>query len=194
MSVVPSSTPFTVPGFNGANNATPEGFLTFLRSLRDDFLGDQKLLKSATADKDAWVTVVDGLTDHMLGPFPSPDVVAWVTMKEKIIVTEATLEVIKRVFVRVEGIFSNSEKVLKKLFVRLVDLRRILEVWTQTENTCDKDMFTPLEMKDRTCTVLTSILRGLGNSNPLTSVTPEPSWKVLKGILQESLDVCNGKL
>ncbi len=93
MSAVPPSTPFPVPGLNGtSDNATPAEFLSFLRNLINEYLGDNcpRITK-----KDTWVTVVNGLTDHLLGTFPLPDVVSWNAMQEKVEMTEVSLEVIK---------------------------------------------------------------------------------------------------
>ncbi|KDR84099.1 hypothetical protein GALMADRAFT_697464 [Galerina marginata CBS 339.88] len=170
MKAVPPSTPF--PGLKGSdNNTSPAEFLQFLRSITAQYLGDNAA-RIAASNKDAWIAVVDGLTDHLLGSFPLPDIVSWNTMKEKIVMTEATLDVIRRVFLRVEGIYSSSEGLVKKLFVRLLNLCGVLD--------------------EKAFGVLVSILRGLGDHNPLISEGPESSWKVLRGILKECLDVCNG--
>ena len=194
MSAVPPSTPFPVPGFNASSgNATPAQFLEFLRSLITEYLGDTspRILSSAKA---AWVTIVDGLTDHFLGPFPLPDIVAWETMLEKVEMTDATLEVIKRVFMRVEGIYNGSEVLVRKMFARLLDLCRTLDVWVDVGILSGDQAFTPGYIKEKTLGLLVFLLRGLGNNTPPPSEQQyQPSWKTMREILKECVDVCHGE-
>lgn len=192
MNTAPTSTPFQVPGFNGAdNNATPTEFLKFLRSLTTQYLGENTS-RITSDNKDTWVTIVDGLTDHLLGTFPPPDIVSWDTMKEKIVMTEATLEVIGRVFLRVDGIYDASGDLVRKLFARLLDLCRVLDVWIETEVLISKDSISPSHLKERALSVLTSILRGLGDGVSATPEQSKPYWQTLRSVLQECVDTCNG--
>ena len=195
MSAVPTSTPFPVPGFNASSsNATPAQFLEFLRSLITQYLGDTspRILSSAKA---AWVTIVDGLTDHFLGSFPLPDVVTWETMQEKVEMTEAALEVIRRVFMRVEGIYNGSEDLVRKIFARLLDLCRTLDVWVDVGIPSGDQAFTPGYIKEKAFSLLVFLLRGLGDSDntpPPSDHQSQPSWKMLREILKECIDVCHG--
>ena len=50
----------------------------------------------------------------------------WDGIQERLEVTEATLEVIRRVFLRVDGIFTGSEGLVRKIFVGLMDFCRVL--------------------------------------------------------------------
>ncbi|KAF8961111.1 hypothetical protein BDZ97DRAFT_1258324 [Flammula alnicola] len=189
MNTIPPSTPFPVPGFNGADsNATPAEFLKFLRSLIIQYLGDD--CPRITANKAAWVTIVNGLTDHLLGSFPLPDIVIWNTMEEKIVMTEVTLEVIRRVFLRVDGVYNGSEGLVRKMFARLLDLCQVLDVWTNREVVCAEGTFSPAQMNEKALNVLVSVLRGLGDSSAVLSEEHDPSWKTLRGVLKECLDVC----
>ena len=194
MSAVPPSTPFPVPGFNASSsNATPAQFLEFLRSLITQYLGDTspRILSSA---KTAWATIVDGLTDHFLGPFPLPDFVTWETMQEKVEITEATLEVIRRVFMRVEGIYNGSEVLVRKMFARLLDLCRTLDLWVDIEILSGDQAYTPGYVKEKALSLLVFLLRGLGNNIPPPSDQQyQPSWKTLREILKECVDVCHGE-
>ena len=194
MSVVPTSTPFPVPGFSASSdNATPAQFLDFLRSLITQYLGDTspRILSSA---KVAWVTIVDGLTDHFLRPFPLPDIVTWETMQEKVEMTEATLEVIRRVFMRVEGIYNGSEDLMRKMFARLLDLCRALDVWVDVGILSGDQEFTPGYIKEKALGLLVFLLRGLSDNIPPPSSDHhyQPSWKTLREILKECVDVCHG--
>jgi serine/threonine-protein kinase ATR len=190
---VPTSTPFPVPGFNASSsNATPAQFLEFLRSLITQYLGDTspRILSSAKA---AWVTIVDGLTDHFLGSFPLPDIVSWETMQEKVEMTEATLEVIRRVFIRVEGIYNGSEVLVRKMFARLLDLCKTLDVWVDVGIPSGILAFTPEYIKEKALGLLVFVLRGLGDNTPPPSDHQyQPSWKTLREILNECIDVCHG--
>ena len=191
MSAVPPSTPFPVPGLNGtSDNATPAEFLSFLRNLINEYLGDN--CPRITKNKDTWVTVVNGLTDHLLGTFPLPDVVSWNAMQEKVEMTEVSLEVIRRVFLRVDNVDIGSEDITRKLSARLLDLCRVLDVWGEMEVDCGEGMFSPVHLKGRAFETLVSVLRCLGDNTPMTSEEYDPSWKSLRVILQEYVAVVQG--
>ncbi|KAF8165695.1 hypothetical protein B0H34DRAFT_248869 [Crassisporium funariophilum] len=189
MNTVLSSTPFPVPAFGGTDsNATPAEFLEFLRSLITQYLGDA-CPRIPAANKAAWITIVDGLTDHFLGPFPSPDIVSWNTMQEKVEVTAMTLEVIGRVFRRVECIYNGSEQLVRKLFARLLDLCKVLDIWIDSK-ICGETTLSSYNMKQKALALLTLILRGLGDNCPSPSDKSDLSWGVLRAILKECIDVC----
>jgi len=186
----PPSTPFPVPGFHGGNNnASPAEFLEFLRSLTTQYLGD-KCDRIRATDKTVWVTIVDGLTDHFLGAFPQPDIVSWNTMQDKVEMTEATLEVIRRVFLRVDGIYTGSVDLFRKVFVRLLDLCGVLDIWKEAATETGESGLPSTRMREKTILTLTTLLRGLDGNNP--SEAQESSWKALRRILQECVDVCAG--
>ncbi|KAJ3516810.1 hypothetical protein NLJ89_g892 [Agrocybe chaxingu] len=187
----PPSTPFPVPGFSGTdNNASPAEFLKFLRSLTTQYLGDNSP-RILAINKPAWMTIVNGLTDHFLSSFPLPDIVSWNAMQERVEVVEVTLEAIKRVFERVEGIFNDSEELVRKLFARLLDLCRVLDLWIEPEIVFEEAMFSPAHMKEKASLLLIAVLRGLGDNAPAPSEQHPPSWKVLREVLVESIGVCN---
>lgn len=193
MSAVPPSTPFPVPGFNGtSSNATPTEFLNFLRSLITKYLGDN--CPRVTESKETWVTVVDGLTDHLLGSFPLPEIVSWDAMDEKVVMTEVTLDVIRRVFSRVDGVYNGAEGLVQKVFARLLDLCGALDVWNEEEVVCKEGLFSPAHMKDMALVTVVSLLRGLGECSPVVLEGQTPSWKVLRMILKECIDVGQGEL
>jgi serine/threonine-protein kinase ATR len=191
MSAIPS-TPFPLPAFNGTNtNASPAEFLKFLRSLVTQYLGDN--CPRIAENKTAWVTIVDGLTDHFLGSFPLPDIVSWNTMEEKVVMTEVTLDVIRRVFLRVDDIYNGSETLLKKVFVRLLDLCRAFDMWRETEVVCGDGIFSPSHMKEKAFSTVISVFRGLGDNSPVLSGEHDPSWKTLQTILKECVDMGDGE-
>ena len=63
-------------------------------------------------------------------------------MQEKVEMTEATLEVIRRVFMLVESIYNGSEVLVRKMFARPLDLCRTLDVWIDI-GILSGDQFTP---------------------------------------------------
>lgn len=191
MSAIPPSTPFPVPGLNGtSDNATPAEFLSFLRSIINEYLGDN--CPRITKTKDTWVTIVNGLTDHLLGTFPLPDVVSWNAMEEKVVMTEVSLDVIRRVFLRVESVDIGSEGIVRKLSARLLDLCKALDVWREAEVIYGEGMFSPAYLKDRAFETLVSVLRCLGDNTPMISEEHDPSWKSLRIILKEYIAVVQG--
>lgn len=193
MNPTPSSTQFSVPQLgNSQSGATPAEFLEFLRSLPLQYLGDN-CRRIPASDKLTWITIVNGLTDHFLGPFPLPGVVLWNAMQEKGEMIEGTLEVVRRVFLRVDTIYNDSLELVRKLFVRLLDLCRTMDVWmgTPVQDAIDNQI-TPLTLRGRALSVLVSVLRGLGSNNPLPS-GQQPSWMILRDVLKAGLEFCRGK-
>ena len=189
MNILPPSTPFSVSGLN-TTDSNP-GFLAFMRSLIDDHLSDEPP-RIPSSSKDVWVTSLNGLIDNLLGPFPSPDTASWNLIEEKILVLDAALEVILRAFLRVEGIYTNSERFIRKMVTRLLDLCRALEVWTEVDVDSGGELFTPIHLKDKAFGTLVTLLRGLGNSS-VHSEQQEPSWNTLRSILNEVLDIGFGR-
>ena len=94
----------------------PAEFVVFLRPRNNDHLGD---LSDSSKDKNNWTTIVGGLVDHFLRSFYLPDTVPLDGIRERLEVTEATLEVIRCVFLRVDWIFTGSEGLVRKFFVRI---------------------------------------------------------------------------
>lgn len=188
-----SSTPFPVPTFHGSgDDASPEQFLKFLQNLISEYLGGDSTTRISSNNKDTWVTIITGLTDHFLVSFPLPDSVSWTMMREKMIMMETTFEVIQRVFNCVEGIYNGSEVLVKNIFARLLSLCRVLDVWVDAGSIECEDMITPTLMTEKALRVLVSVLRGLGGN--ITTTEAEPSWKTLRLVLIECLDVCHGAL
>jgi len=186
MDPAPLSSQF--PNLSGSqSNYDPAQFLLFLRSLVKRYLGDD-CHPIPLAKKDDWVTIVNGLADHFLGSFYLPDDVSWEAMQERLEITEATLEVVRRVFLRVEGIYNDSEELIRKMFVRLLDLCRVLDLWVGSAVQNEEVK----EFRETVFSVLVSILRGLGCNNPVPE-QQRSSWETLRGILQAGIDVCNGK-
>ena len=170
----------------------PAEFIVFLRSLNNDHLGDHSR-RIPAKDKDNWTTIVDGLVDHFLRSFYQPDTVPWDGIQERLEVTEATLEVIRRVFLRVDGIFTGSEGLVRKIFVRLMDFCRVLDLWTATAIKNVDDLSKLQGYREMVMSVLISVLRGLGSNNPVPG-QQQSGCDSLREMLREGLEVCRGTL
>jgi serine/threonine-protein kinase ATR len=192
MATLATSTAFPPEFSNVGGDSDPAEFLKFLQAMMTRYLSDDS--PRITEGKDVWVTIVDGLADSFLQSFPLPDMTLWDLMEEKVAMTETTLQIIQRVFSRVDGIYNNAEVLVKKLFRRLVDLCSVLDIWLETNVIYNDGIISPMNMKNQASNIIVSFLRGMGNNTPLLSSDGEQSWKILRSVLQESVDVCQGKL
>lgn len=189
-----SQTPFPVPSFAGpGNDATQvDEFLEFLRNLVSQYLSDQAP-RISSLNKDTWITVIDGLTDHLLVSLPLPDVVSWSALREKVISVLTTLDVVERVFTRVDGIYLGTTEMVKKVFARLLDLCFALDSWVDIEMHLEDGLVHPKVLRQRGMEVLAIFLRGAGGSTMATATIVGSSWKILRFIISECLDVCHGE-
>jgi serine/threonine-protein kinase ATR len=197
MNVAPPPTPFPVPSFNGSNfDASPAQFLEFLRSLISQYLDGDATSHIDASNTQTWTAIVVSLAETFLASFPLPDHVPWNTMQEKVTIVEATLEVMQRVFQRVDGIYYGSDDLVKKLFARLLDLCQVLDLWVERDLSPDEGVFMPQHMKDKTFNIIVMVLRGLGgaNLNLKASETTDACWKTLRCILTEGVEMCRGML
>lgn len=193
MAAMTTSSAFPPEFRNVGSDSDPAEFLKFLQATMNKYLSDDS--PRITEDgKGVWVAIVDGLADSFLQSFPLPDMTLWSLMEEKVAMTETTLQIIQRVFSRVDGIFNNTEGLAKKLFKRLLDLCSVLDIWLETNMTYDDGIISPMSMKTRASNIIVCFLRGMGNNSPLLPNDCEPSWKILRNVLQECVDVCQGTI
>jgi len=189
----PTLTPFPVPTFeNVEGDASPEQFLSFLRTLILENLDGDPSMRIPAANKDTWVTVVVGLADHFLASFPSSNSVSWSAIHEKVNLVQVTLEVIQRVSSRVDGVFLGPGDLAQKVFTRLLNLCNVLEVWISIEVPKGDGVPTPLDLREHAFQVTVGLLRCLGGNVPTAAGSDGPTWKILRNILTESLDVIHG--
>lgn len=190
----PSTTPFPVPTFNGSGNdaSQVDEFLEFLRTLVSQYLSDHGP-RISKLNKNAWVTVIDGLTDHLLATFPLPDIVSWSALREKVTSVLTTLDVVERVFERVDGIYQGTADMVKKVFARLLNLCFVLDSWINIEMELDDGLVHPKILREKGMQALVLFLRGAGGSLLSAAEIDTPSWKTLRAILNECLEVCYGE-
>ncbi|KAF9450927.1 hypothetical protein P691DRAFT_418307 [Macrolepiota fuliginosa MF-IS2] len=187
----PSATPFPVPSFDGSDNdASLERFLDFLRTLVSQYLSDNAP-RIPRSNRDAWITVINGLTDHLLTTFPTPGIVSWGALQEKVTSVFTTLDVVKRVFERVDGIYHDTAEMVKKVFARLLNLCLVLDLWVDIEIRLEEGLADPKILRKKGFEVLVTLLRGLGGNVLTTAGIVEASWRTLRVILNECLEVCH---
>lgn len=190
MNAAPLST--QLPNLSDSQSGhNPAEFIAFLRSLNNDHLGDH-CRRIASKDKDNWTTIVDGLVDHFLRSFYLPNTVSWDGVQERLEVTQATLEVIRRVFLRVDGIFTGSQELVRKIFVRLMDFCRVLDLWIGIAK--ENDGFSMLQQyREMVMSILISVLHGLGDNNAVPG-QQQSACESLRELLKEGLEVFRGKV
>jgi len=114
-------------------------------------------------------------------------------MHEKLDLIKITLEIIQRVTGRVDALFSGSEDAANTMFVRLLNLCSALDSWLDVNIPIEREMPTPLQLRDKTFKVAVDLLRHLGDITTSGGSNP-PSWKTLRRILIECLDVAQGNI
>lgn len=185
---------FPVPEFgNGTGKATPAEFQTFLRSLLTQHL-DDSCRRIPAADAASWITVVNGLAEHFLATFPLPGIVPWNALKGKVEMTDITLDVVRRVFLRVDGIYSNSQDFIRKISVRLLDLCRALGVWLDEHEDLGEADLSPLHLKQKAEEILVSVLRDMTTSAVVPSGQDTCDWQIFRDVLGQWITVCDGEL
>ncbi len=188
--LAPGAAPFPVPTFSGSeNDKTLEEYLEFLRGLESRYFSDN----APRPSKDGWITVIDGLTEHMLSTFPLPEEFSWNALEEKVTSVLATLDMVKRIFELVNSIYLGTAEVVKKVFARLLNMCFVLDSWVDLEVQLEDGVTDPKVVRKRGFDVMVGILRGLGRNGVTNKETPDPSWKTLRAILDECQGVCHGE-
>lgn len=192
---IPSSTQFPVPSFQNADldDASPKQFLAFLRNLVIQDLNGDPSIRIPASGRAGWVTVITELSDHFLASFPSSNVVPWNAMHDKLELIEITLEIIQRVTARVDALYSGPGDAAKHLFARLLSLCSSLDFWIDFGVTVEAGIPTPQHLSEKTFSVAVDLLRCLGGNVMAGGCNDEPTWKILRNILIECLDVSQGK-
>ncbi|KAF8897900.1 hypothetical protein BD779DRAFT_408472 [Infundibulicybe gibba] len=183
MNLAPPPTPF--PGFdNSSTESSPEEFLQFLREFISKSLSAGRIPYEAT-----WITVITTLSDHLLASFNLPGDVPWSDLYAKVMLMDATLEVIHRVGGCVDGIFTAPGDVAVTLFARLFKLCFVLDLWLDAEPLDETMDITPVALRQKVFSVTIGILRCLGSYLTTSADTKEPGWQILRKILLECLNI-----
>ncbi|KAJ6560264.1 hypothetical protein B0H19DRAFT_1146990 [Mycena capillaripes] len=186
----PPATPFPVPTFDDPQgNASPQKFLDFLHNLVAQNLDGDPAVRIPAANKELWVTVVAGLSEQFLASFPSTDKVEWHVMHEKVRLAAASLDVIRRVSNRVEGIFHGPGDLARRTFARLLNFCNVVEMWLDVEFEQMEGLPTPRGLADDALQTTLLVLRSLGGAVVHITESNVPLWKTLRVILAECFDI-----
>jgi len=188
--IVPS-TPLPVPGIN-----EPRDFLRFLNNVNTDHLADHRPRISADQRQD-WVTIAEGLIDHFLKPIPLPDITTWKNLSERVLLLDATLECVGRMLRRVDDIFDHSERFVRTLVVRSLDLYNVLEAWVDVavENGEEEEEgdLVPAAVRKKALGFLLDLLVGLDAYTMASPGQTTNSRDWLRDIVLECVAVCRGE-
>lgn len=124
------SVPFPISTFQSVHGseATPADLLVFLQTLATEHLA-KPTSEHISSEKDAWVSLILGLTEHFLLSFPAPSFGHWHTLHERILLSEVTLDIIQRVASRVDDAFSWKENHTYSVVFRLMKFIVNLHEW-----------------------------------------------------------------
>ncbi|KAJ7129135.1 hypothetical protein C8R44DRAFT_71161 [Mycena epipterygia] len=186
---IPAS-PFPAPAFDDPqSNASPQEFLDFLQNLVTQNLDGDPAVRIPAANKEPWVTVVAGLSEQFLASFPSTDKVQWHVMHEKVKLAAASLDVIRRVSNRVEGIFHGAGDLAQRTFARLLNFCNVVEMWLDVDFEQMEGLPSPRELAEDALQTTLLVLRSLGGAVVHIAESKVPLWKTLRVILAECLDI-----
>jgi serine/threonine-protein kinase ATR len=190
---IPNSTPFPVATFDSnAGDGSAKQFLDFLHTLISENLDSDPPLRIPATSRGTWVPVIAALSDHFLASLPSHRTVPWNAMHEKVKLVEITLEVVQRVTDRVDALYAGPGNFASKIFTRLLNLCICLDVWVDVVVPEENDIPTPLQLRQKTVQVAVSVLRCLGSNVVVAGGSDEHTWKMLRNIVTQCLEVING--
>ncbi|KAI5124851.1 hypothetical protein M0805_007285 [Coniferiporia weirii] len=136
-STLPPS-PFTVGSFRPGQEgeASPADFLVFLQTLLAESLDSPVSNRIPASAKESWTALVEGLSEHFLSTFPGSSSELWNALQEKIKLCSASLDVIERAALRVDGLFADSDKRSITILRRLLKFYFILSTWATPASKC----------------------------------------------------------
>jgi hypothetical protein len=192
---VPDSTQFPGATFDtNAEDGSAQGFLEFLRGLIKDNLSSDPPVPIPHANRGTWVPVIVALSEHFLTPLPSHHTVLWDAMHEKIKLVEITFEVVQRVTDRLDALYAGPGDLAKKIVTRLISMCVGLDIWIDVDVPEEKDIPTPLDLMRKAFQTAVCVLRSLGSTALIPGGSEEPTWKILRHILLEYVEVGHGQM
>lgn len=190
----PPPTLFPGPSLqNVDSDASPKQFLDFLHNLiAENFQDDDLSVTRPASERDNWVTIVNGLSEYFLASFPCSNAVPWNAMQDKLELIDYTLEMIVRVTSRVEAAYAGPGDAAKSLFTHLITLCNALDWWLDVDVINKPGVPTPLHLRDKTIKATVGLLRHLGSYISSGAGLDPPTWKKLREIMIECLDLTHG--
>ncbi|KAM6496139.1 hypothetical protein JOM56_008845 [Amanita muscaria] len=175
---------------NVTGDATPEQFHQYMRSLiTQHFSGDPS---SRIPNASDWDNVILGFSNSFVAPFPLPEpIITWNALKEKITLLDTALDIIFRASQQVDNLFTGQRDGVKKLFVQLLNLCNILDVWLEGDVDGEDGIPLPSILRKKSFQALVAVLRCLGGNVGINQVD-EPRWRILRDLLGETVNLIHG--
>ncbi|THH16411.1 hypothetical protein EW146_g4222 [Bondarzewia mesenterica] len=185
---LPSSTPFPIPTFqnNVGDSTTPGALLDFLRTLISENLSGQNVPQNQE-HKDTWVTVISGLSDHLLSSFPSSREGTWNVLHEKIILVDTTLTIIHQVLTKIDGLWTGAAGIAEKALFRLINTCGVLDTRNDADVQEGGSVLSPRQLRERTFSVTVELMRYLGNADNAARGDEKRTWEILRTTILECI-------
>jgi hypothetical protein len=187
--------PFPVPTFaSDGGEVSATSLLSFMGFLKEHMSGDPSAISEQ--NRQIWAEVITSLTDEFMASFPTPEELPWNALHEKIKLAETALDVLTHITQRTDaamGFFSSSQ-FSTRVFAGLFKLCNILDHWMEMEISPEEGVILPSTLRIKTFAVAVAVTRCLGGSMAVMGRSDGPTWKTLKVILTECLDLVDGRL
>ena len=186
--IVPS-TPLAFPRIN-----SPADFRVFLHELRTERLAEH-LPRIPARNRDDWVKIAEGLIDHFLKPIPLPDITTWKTLSERVSLLDTVLDCVGQMLRRVDQMLVYSEKFVRTLVVRALDIYNVLEAWVEVAGENDEEeegYLAPADVRNKALSFLVELLASLDACTLASPGQNTNAREWLKDIIKECIGVCHG--
>jgi hypothetical protein len=180
---LPVSTPFPVSSLQDSKDIDIFGSL-------DEIINVQLAPGRIIEDTGSWSKVIDGITSHFLAPLHVYHASQWSIFYERANLASRTTEIILRASDCVESLGAAPGDFTLKTITRLLNFCSSLDTWSDVEVAEEADMPSPSELRNRAFQAAVSLMRCIDAAPPKGS--NQPPWKILRTILQEILDACDG--
>jgi hypothetical protein len=156
--------------------------------------------KIPVTDRREWMNLITELADDFIASFSikERDSPSWDILHEKISLVEVSLEVISLCKDRVEGLFNNQDGFAMKLFGQLFNLCLYLETWVDAATPTAEPLVNNVAITppDKLCDIAFGVAGGILKTLSLEPVSVisggEPSWKVLRDIIDVTFAISHG--
>ncbi|KAF7326051.1 hypothetical protein MKEN_00456000 [Mycena kentingensis (nom. inval.)] len=178
---------FSVAEFNGTEgDVSPTNFLGFLHSLSETLNEPADVLAGRQAK---YTDVLIGLSDQFIAGFPAPLSLEWHLLHEKIQLAIGSLDIIRLVSTRVEGVYHHSTDLGRRVFARLLNFCIMLEMWLDYDVPARDGVATPQQLADDAVQTTVLVLRTIGETKLTVEESKEPLWKIMRGIVVEASSI-----
>ena len=189
----PSSTPFPLLTFQSSASAdSPAALRDFLlQTIADNQPALPYRIKHPHLE--TWIPILSGLSDYVLSSFPSISTGTWDILHEKAVLVNATVDVFHIFLQRFSNLFDTNTLVARKALVRLITLCHVLDCRNDGDVPFSDGIPSPKELRDKSLTVATEVMRYLGDSLGSGSAG-NPTWEAFRSIFVGFLGIGEGEL